>query len=182
MVQIATSRSRTGRKPTSTSSSDANLDSNSRSETETERRDALLRRYPSVTCLEDSTTTLSVRGWLLCVHGSPCTPLLCPSSRARLPVQPGRAASSKACGASSRSSTSSGTSTPGAECASSRAIRFSSCAPRRGRSPGTSRCAARCPDGHDPGDASSVGGFTSDGVAHAMQEPIVVDVLLPERL
>ena len=32
-------------------------------------------------------------------------------------------------------------------------------------------------------DASSAGGFGSDGLpAHAMQEPIVVDVPLPERL
>ena len=48
------------------------------------QRSALLERHPSLTYLEDSTTTLSIRGRLLCVHGSPRTPTfaLCTRSRA----------------------------------------------------------------------------------------------------
>ncbi|PIL23040.1 hypothetical protein GSI_14347 [Ganoderma sinense ZZ0214-1] len=41
------------------------------SEARRTQRDALLRRHPALTYLEDTLTTLAVRGRLLCVYGSP---------------------------------------------------------------------------------------------------------------
>ncbi|KAI1787974.1 metallophosphoesterase domain-containing protein 1 [Ganoderma leucocontextum] len=70
-LQVATSSSRTSKSKSK---------STSKSTSETQRRDALLLRYPTLTYLEDSTTTLQVRGRLLCVHGSPRTPLIRPRS------------------------------------------------------------------------------------------------------